>query len=246
MQKPIRLGYSTGKTDENFTLLDWVKGLKNISVEAIELCLVRADRTPKEVTSELLKELSEFKKIFIHAPVKLKNEWVKYPSEEIKPYVNQLKVLINEIENVDYVLFHPDSISDFEYVNGLFGTKLTFENMDKKKSFGTSVEDMRTVFNKSPQANWVCDINHIFTMDRSMMLAKDLHRELEDRLVYYHVSALGSFHDMFINCPKEEVILKGILNPGKLLIHEGFNDPKVIPSLKKEAKFIENWFKKRD
>jgi len=51
---------------------------------------------------------------------------------------------------------------------------------------------------------------------------------------------------MFINCPKEEVILKGILNPGKLLIHEGFNDPKVIPSLKKVAKFIENWFKKRD
>ncbi|HEC67076.1 MAG TPA: hypothetical protein ENI23_17505 [bacterium] len=230
------INFSTGQTSSDFSLLDWIKELSKISPDYIELGFTRAERIPKFIDLKTRSLLKGFKEVFIHAPVQLKDKWCNYPSAATDTFIKTLQEL-SEADNVTSVLFHPDIVKDFSYLNNLFGEKLSFENMDNKKDFGNRVKDMITVFEKSPQAKWVCDVNHIYTNDPTLKSAAAWHSEFKDRLRYYHLSAFGGFHSLFIDTHEDEIV-EGILDPNKPIIHEGFNMPEQIEKLQREKEYI--------
>lgn len=237
----INLNFSTGNITGDFSLLDWINSLKRISSDAIELGFTRSERIPVEFSNDIISSLKDFKSVFIHAPVKHNEQWINYPSKDSDKIIETLKSIISRI-NIKAIVFHPDLVKDFEYLSSIFGDKLAFENMDSNKSFGIKISDMQDVFEKCPNAKWVCDINHLYTNDNSMISSINWHEAFGDRLVYYHISAFGGFHSMFIDT-REDIILKGIKEFSKHLIHEGFDQAAQVSKLNEEMKYIKNILK---
>lgn len=121
------------------------------------------------------------------------------------------------------VVVHPDIVDDFAYLAERFGDKLGIENSDHRKSFGQTVEDMERAFELSPEAGWICDVNHFYTIDPTMKIADVFHARLGHRLRHYHISAYQGHHHPFV-CYEpgvEDVIIDGVKRSDVPIIHEG-------------------------
>jgi hypothetical protein len=239
----MKLGFATGNT-ENLKLADWCTRLKNIPTNYIEVGFGNTNRIPEVIDDEIVESLSSFDWISIHGTVHDGDKILRYPSKEADYAIGKMLELVSKCK-IKAVLFHPDLVDDFEYLNKLFGDKLAFENMDNRKDFGNTIEDMQKVFDLSPQAKWVCDVNHIFTLDPTMSIAKKFHEEFRDRLSHYHISSYGEkIHCLFQDSMKNE-ILNGVMNLDVPMINEGFGDPEDISRLDKELNLVKSIIEKR-
>ena len=245
----LKLGYSLGAgKNSRYTFKERLKMLSFVEKYAIELGYVAANRLEEALDVEDIREIKKFGYRSIHAPAILNEyenpEWIRYPSNKAEKIIEKLIEIANAI-NAQTILFHPDLVDDFSWLNNKIGKRIAFENMDVKKSFGKSVEDMVNVFSKAPEAKWVCDVNHLYTIDPTMKLAEDFHRAFGDRISHYHLSAYGGFHDCF-NVSHEDIILKGIQDLSVPIIHEGRALRDGLPSLLKENEYILNKFKTKE
>lgn len=217
----IKLGFAISNTTEKSEdLTRKIENALNISDEAIELSLTRDTKFNQPFTQETFDLLNKFKYKSIHAPVRDSNlNGINYPSKLGNTLLDIIDTIAKNI-NPTAILFHPDVVESFDYLNSRYGSTLAFENMDITKSFGKTLVELEEVFKKSPQAKWVFDINHIYTNDKSMKSAKEFYDAFKDRVTHYHVSSLGKAHDCFYNT-HEDIILEGIQNLDMPMIHEG-------------------------
>ncbi|NQV00808.1 MAG: hypothetical protein HQ537_01650 [Parcubacteria group bacterium] len=245
----IKLGYSIGVPNAKFSLKERIKILLSVENHAIELGFTRSDRLKEELDDEDVKNIKYFKHIYIHAPVVSSIDantgekvWIRYPSNEADSIIGKILEIAKRIK-ANIILFHPDLVDNFDWLNDKIGNLLAFENMDVKKQFGSTVNDLGKVFSKSPQAKWVCDVNHIYTVDSSMKLTEGFHQAFENRLCYYHLSGYGGFHDCFY-VSREDIIVNGLKDFTKPIIHEGnaLRNGKI--SLRKENEYILKYLKK--
>ena len=214
----IKLGFSTGCFFEyDLPLEEKVKFISDLETEAIELGFVAKERLKEEISDKALALARKFKYRSIHAP----GRSVTYPSKEADWIVKQLLLIAKKIK-ADTVLFHPDRVKDFDWLNKTFGSLVSFENMDSQKSFGGSIEDLRLVFERSPQAKWVFDLNHLYTLNPSMNQVEAYYKQFKDRLCHYHLSSHDTWHTLFTLTPKK-AILNGVTNFDVPIIHEAGN-----------------------
>jgi len=89
------------------------------------------------------------------------------------------------------VVLHPDTIHDFA-VWKRFGNRLAVENMDRRKPFGRTVDEMSPVFAALPHASFCFDVAHARQCDPSMREAFRLLEAFGDRLAEVHVSDLDT------------------------------------------------------
>jgi len=244
----IRLGYSIGDPNPKFTLKERIKILLSVESHGIELGFTRSDRLNESLDDEDVRNIKRFNHISIHAPVVSSVDpstgdkvWIRYPSNEADSIIDKVLEIAYRT-NANIILFHPDLIDDFDWINDKVDNLLAFENMDVKKPFGSTVGDLERVFLKSPQARWVCDVNHLYTVDHSMKLTEEFHQAFGDRLSYYHLSGYGGFHDCFY-VSGEDIIMNGLKDFTKSIIHEGMalRDGKI--SLQKENEYILEYLK---
>lgn len=235
----IKLGYSLGESKPKFSLKERIKILMSVETHAVEVSFIVADRLNETLDAEDIENIKQFDSISIHAPAidtEKSKKRIRYPGKEGNAMIDQLLVLADTI-NANFILFHPDAIDDFGWINNKVGTRLALENMDVSKPFGNTVEDLEQAFMQAPDAKWVCDVNHIYTMDKTMKLSEQFHKKLQDKLCYYHLSGFGDWHDA-LHLSQEDVILDGIKDLSKPIIDEGraLRDGK--ESLLKENKYI--------
>lgn len=198
----------------------------SVSNEAIELCLTDLVGLLEFPFKDIYSNLKKFKYISLHLPVVSgedlnKKEFLTYPNVKLNPYIEVIKQIAKDININTYVL-HPDQVLDFNWAKAELGDLLGFENMDNRKSFGKAIGDMKTVFDKCPNAKWIFDINHLYTNDNSMESSKHFYENFKNRLTHYHISAFGGFHSSFTKNPNEVGILKGVYDLEHPLIHEGY------------------------
>lgn len=189
----------------------------DFSDQVVELSLTKISKVIYSTRASNL--LKKFKYRSIHLPVLNDGKFISYPDPSIE---KEMKIIDQFIEDISpqTVLVHPDQVRDFGWVVNKYGSRLAFENMDSKKKFGKTVEDMEIVFNKCPKAKWVFDLNHIYTNDNSMSLAKDFFARFKNRLTHYHISGYGGFHDALC-LSHEDVIIKGLLSLNYPIVDEG-------------------------
>jgi hypothetical protein len=239
----IKLGYSIGDNIPGLPLSEQVKILSSIEKDAVEVGYVIAKRLKIKQNKETIDLLRSFNYVSVHAPAlvsdnkdKTSREWIDYPSSHGEEIVEQI-LEIADLIDADTILFHPDLVEDFDWLSKKVGDRLAFENMDDRKKFGKTVEDMEKVFEKVPNAKWVCDVNHIYTNDRTMKSSEEFHKAFADRLCHYHISGYGDFHDCFYRS-KEDIILTGIKDLSIPLINEGIALREGEISLRKEHDYI--------
>jgi hypothetical protein len=242
----IKLGYSLGvPPDSKYSLKERIKIISSVETYAVELSYLRKSRLKDRLDKEDIEGLKKFQYRSIHAPAidddydsHDKRRWIRYPNKESAELLDLIIEIADETK-ANTILFHPESIDDFNWLNEKVGERLAFENMDIKKSFGATIKDLEKVFSQAPKAKWVCDVNHIYTIDSSMKLADDFHQAFGDRLCHYHLSSYGGLHDSFY-ISQEDIILKGLKDFSKPIIHEGWALRDGKDSLVKENKYILN------
>jgi hypothetical protein len=223
----MKLGFnlSIERKTEN-QIIEEIEYYYSVSDQVIELSLTSLYgilNFPFEKISPLLKQ---FQYRSIHLPVitgedRQNNEFLVYPHKKLDQYINVIKEVAKEVGIQTYIL-HPDQVMDFDWANQEFGNLLGFENMDNKKKFGRTVSEMEEVFKKCPQANFIFDVNHLYTNDFSMNSASSFYSAFKDRLTHYHISALGKDHDSFTAFPREISILDGVFDMNVPMVHEGY------------------------
>src|SRR5438445_8418558 len=143
----MKIAFSTG----SIALDNVRRGLDVATHErtkAIELSALREDELDPLLGSldRLQQELSTFRYISFHAPVKRERQ-----SEA---------ELVSKLQKVAdrgwAIIVHPDVISDFSLWRKL-GSAVCIENMDKRKRIGRTAAQLKEVFDKLPEATFCFD-----------------------------------------------------------------------------------------
>lgn len=90
----------------------------------------------------------------------------------------------------DGIVMHPDTIEEPDGYRPL-GRKLLLENMDARKAWGRTREELASAFEELPEAGFCFDVAHAWSMDPAMAVAGDLLDGFGDRLRHVHLSSLS-------------------------------------------------------
>lgn len=182
---PNPIGFSTGYYYQiNLPLEERLKRFLEVGNAAVEIHA--QDLLGGEGINDSAVELAlQFQYRSIHLPAHL-----RYPSSEIEELMPKIYDLSEKVSPHALVI-HPDIIDEPEWVARNFDDRIAIENMDINKIFGQIPDDLIELFTKIPQAKWVFDINHAYTIDPSQMLARSLFANLNYRLAHYHISGFG-------------------------------------------------------
>jgi hypothetical protein len=91
---------------------------------------------------------------------------------------------------IETIVVHPDTLGDSDELAGL-GSRLIVENMDGRKAFGQTPDDLAAVFARLPEAGFCFDIAHAWSIDPTMALARELTDRFASRLREVHLSSLS-------------------------------------------------------
>lgn len=90
--------------------------------------------------------------------------------------------------SIKNVVVHPDTVADRSVFKQYSHIPFSIENMDDRKKTCRSVEDIQKILEEHPYMWFTLDLQHCFTNDPTMQLAKDFHRILWHKIVEYHLS----------------------------------------------------------
>ena len=85
------------------------------------------------------------------------------------------------------MVLHPNTVHDWSSWETL-QYHLLFENMDKRRGFGTTVEDMEQVFERLPHAGMCFDVGHALQIDETGGLAIEMLEAFHLRIRQVHIS----------------------------------------------------------
>ena len=88
------------------------------------------------------------------------------------------------------IVMHPDTIEDPGLYRSL-GRALLIENMDSRKEWGRTRDELAEVFGDLPEAGFCFDIAHAWSIDPEMAVAGDLLDGFGNRLRHVHLSSLS-------------------------------------------------------
>lgn len=196
----IKLGFSTGVLHKTHRTKGALKKMRDLGYDTVELGFVKLIGFEEGWLDELTAEdLSGFKYMSFHAP-KFdygKNEGTYELFEKIKK--------IDNMRKLNTVVFHPDTIEDFSVFSEA-GFNVAFENMDNRKVSHQKPEDFDKIFFQPNKYGLVLDVNHIYSNDPSMELAKDFYTKFKDRISQIHLSGYTGYHDPLFRTKQEEII----------------------------------------
>jgi len=162
----------------NFSLREQGKFLREAGVNAVEFCGTNSDQRIKFLLSD--EELSEFRHISLHLS----------DYDKLRSLADQISLAEEIIKRrkVMHCLIHPLEVPvGYWEASAVRKIPLAIENIDKNKSSSYDLKELErllTDFN----LKFVLDVQHAFEHDPTMEYAWDLFQMAKNRLVYFHVS----------------------------------------------------------
>ena len=223
-----KLGFSTGVLHKTHRTKDALKIMKDLGYDTVELGFVKLNRIEEGWLEELSeKDLGGFEHISFHAPV------FNYGKNEGTDYIFKKIEKINNMRKLDAVVFHPDPIEDFGVFHEV-NFNVALENMDNRKNSYHKAKDFDEIFSQTNKYKLVLDVNHIYTNDASMELAKSFYQKLKDRIVEIHLSGYAGYHEPLFQT-KQVNIIKAVQNIKMPIIIESLLS---LEDLEKERNYI--------
>lgn len=173
------IGFSTGA----LALDDFRQALRYLSAfstHAVELSALRIKEFRPLISALPELDLAKYTYISLHLPSSFSTD------EEI-----ELVSLLGNVPSNWALIVHPDSIHDYGLWRSL-SSRVTLENMDRRKSCGRTAKELMTCFDLLPEAKFCFDIGHARQFDPSMAEAYSILMAFSDRLVQVHVSEVDS------------------------------------------------------
>lgn len=179
------LGYSTGA----IALGDFSRAvslLAKFDFRAIELSALRISEVEPLLDALPSLKLDQYEYVSFHAPSAFEEH------EE-----GRLISLLSKLPAAWPIILHPDAI--FTPARwAVLSNRVAIENMDRRKSTGRSVPELRKIFEYLPNAKMCFDLGHARQVDPSMVSAYELLTAFADRIVQLHVSEVDTLnrHDV--------------------------------------------------
>lgn len=238
------IGFSTGSLHRSkISFEERIKLYHSLGADAIELGFATPDKLLDcQLSKQTIADISKFEFVSVHAPWKE----VKYDNSlATQKIIEKLRSLSKQISIEGFVV-HPDTIDNFEILDQ---SDLPFllENMDKRKSYGTTPEQFRDLKRKY-NFGFVLDIQHAYEHDPSMQLGKELVDIMGDKLKHMHVSGHNEqeIHVPTYSAVNKEAItelLKLDIDVPKIL--EGILLEDVENSIKNELAYVKDYKRNR-
>jgi hypothetical protein len=227
----MKIGFSTGDlyTKSSLEIKKGLKNLKKIGSTAVEISVW--DGIDGSSLDKINKDdLDGFEYISLHAPggpYKKDNRTIKF--------LNRLNEINNELK-LDQIIFHPDEIEDKSVFNN-YSLPIAIENMDWRKASGKSVQGIKKIF-EGNNFGFVLDINHVFTVDKSLNRVNIFYKEFKDKIKEIHLSGFREIHDP-LYLTKQDEIIKAIPDKRLPIIIESFKSPYLdLDKAEKEFNYI--------
>jgi hypothetical protein len=195
------VGCSTGYMTESRN--DWpalVADAARVSSAAIELSALSEEELPGLCAYLVDAPRLPFHFVSVHGPSKHR----AMPDVELVEQLRQLPAWVSAI------VLHPDTMEELPPYERL-GRRLVVENMDARKSWGQTANDLAGVFDALPQARFCFDIAHAKAVDPSMEVGGELLSAFVTRLSHVHVSSLDEQDSHVSLTPSDESLFSDLL-----------------------------------
>lgn len=173
------LGFSTGALAKG----EFRRGIElqanNPRVSAIELSALREYELGPLVADASRLPLSHFVYVSFHAPSKLAST----DERSVFDLLSSLPVRWP-------IIVHPELLRTPSLWRSL-GSRLCLENMDKRKTTGRTLDEMRVLLDAYPEATFCLDVGHARQIDPTMATAIRMLKMFRPRLQQIHISELG-------------------------------------------------------
>jgi hypothetical protein len=175
------IGFSTGALEKGDygAALDWLN--EHTDTDAVEISALRFDELEPTVRNLERLKLDHFRYVSFHAPSSFR------PDQE-ESVLGWLKPVFDRGWNI---VVHPDVIYTPDRWQFL-GRQLLIENMDRRKSVGRTVDELKRFFGLLPDARFCLDVAHARQIDTTLTLLFQLFEGLCDRFAEVHISELDS------------------------------------------------------
>jgi hypothetical protein len=178
------MGLSTGVEGRGGDWPALVRAACGVSTHAVELAALDAPELESLAAYFAGRPPLPFRHLSVHAPIK---GALGTDAEQVAA----LRALPQEVRTL---IAHPDLVADPTPWRAL-GRRVVFENMDDRKAFGRTADDLDALFAAVPEAGFCLDIAHAHTNDPSLELATELLDRFRGRLREVHLSSIrGGAH----------------------------------------------------
>jgi hypothetical protein len=143
--------------------------------------------------------LEAFERVSIHAPCHKRYD----RNDATEQLLAQVASLV-DVTAAEYVVLHPDVIDDWDMVIES-GIPFAVENMDCKKEFGRTVDDMVWIHERTGFPV-VIDLNHCKSNDATMDLADDFLEAFRGNIVEFHLSGYKMYHEPLYMTKQTDII----------------------------------------
>jgi hypothetical protein len=198
---PLKIGFSTGCLHSSLvTDYGKISAIRKIGCRAIELSFLRlGEFTEARLFGTSWDVLEGFEHRSIHAPIH------PYTNDGATNRIFEKLAFLHEKIKPHLIVFHPDTVIDFDVFNGL-SFPVGFENMDnRKKSFKTP-DELAELMAKNKNFKFVLDLNHICSNDPTMRSAVDFYDQLGSRLAEIHLSGYNGHHVPLFRTEQAEIV----------------------------------------
>ncbi|MBI1866673.1 MAG: hypothetical protein HYS02_02820 [Candidatus Staskawiczbacteria bacterium] len=213
----FKIGFSTGALYKYFTVKESLNFLQKSEYRVVELNFINIENIKKGLLDEITKcDIENFEYVSLHAPV------FPYGRTKDTEFIFDKIQKLNKIRELDIVIFHPNTVQDFNvFKNTPF--PVAFENMDCRKKYFKIPEEIISVLSDE-KFKIILDVNHVYTNDNTMRLASYFYEKLGNKIVQTHLSGYEDHHDALYKT-KQNIIIKSIQNPLCPIIIESVISP---------------------
>lgn len=180
---------------------------------------------------KIILDIKKFKYVSIHLPTDFRYG----NNKETKEFLDKIYRFYLKIK-AKLAVIHPNSVVGWEVFDN-YEMNWAIENMDYKQVNYKYLEDFEKFFIEKNNWKMVLDLNHCFTNDKSMVLAKNFIDKLGSRIAEFHISGFVDFHESLYKTDQKIILdfCKELDVP--LIIESGFGS---VEELQKEINYIRN------
>lgn len=148
---------------------------------------------------------------------------ISYINNEVSKRILDKIVAVTKKLGIDNIIFHTDKLMDWDLILSYHPLPISIENMDARKSFGKSMDDVKSILDLYP-FGLTLDLQHCYTYDSTMNIAQEFHDFYSDRIVEYHISGNEKHHHIPLYKAKQDIILESLKNRNIPIIIESAYD----------------------
>lgn len=233
-----KIGFSTGsiyKIADKYNPVSFDL-FEKLGKDVIEICL--NDCLEVERLDNITCEVKKFSYRSIHFP---SNGIIYRDDEETNKIIQKIEKFYLET-NANVAIIHPDLVEDWQ-VFRKYNLNWAIENMDDRKESYKTVEDLKRFFEENPNWNFVLDLNHCYSNDKTMLLADDMINNFRNKIIHYHLSGCFELHDPLFETKQDFIIDYSRKVNVPIIIESVFNS---LDGIEKELDYINNSWQKKE